>query len=158
MRLRVRKMGQNNLYPPILQILPQPSNIIQSIRLKDLKKSRDLTYLFISHNLSVIRYMSDRIAVMYMGEIVELAEVDKLFENPLHPYTKMLMDSIPIPDPSIRKSFSMIKGELPSLLNPPKGCRFSTRCDFRMKVCETKHPNLIEVKKGHFVRCLKINE
>lgn len=126
--------------------------------LKDLKKSRNLTYLFISHDLSVIRYMSDRIAVMYMGEIVELAKADELFENPFHPYTKMLMDSIPIPNPSIRKSFSMIKGELPSLLNPPKGCRFSTRCDFRVKECETKHPDLIEVKKGHFVRCLRINK
>jgi len=126
--------------------------------LKDLKKSRNLTYLFISHDLSVIKYMSDRIAVMYMGEIVELAEADELFEHPLHPYTKMLMDAIPVPDPSVRKPFSMIKGELPSLLNPPKGCRFSTRCDFKMPECEMTHPDPLEVRKGHFVRCLRLNK
>ncbi len=123
--------------------------------LKDLQKKYNLTYLFISHNLGVVKYMSNRIAVMYLGKIVELAPAKELFENPLHPYTKALFSSIPIPDPEIAKKRARMKivGEPPSPINPPPGCRFHPRCPYASDVCRTKEPPFVEVGRDHYVSC-----
>ncbi len=118
--------------------------------LKDLKRSLNMTYLFISHDLSVIRYMSDRIAVMYLGKIVEMASSEELFENPIHPYTKLLMRSIPNPDPE-RKN--LIGLEVPDMIVASKGCRYHPRCPFKMKKCEEDEPELVEVNDNHYVAC-----
>ncbi len=123
--------------------------------LKDLQRKYNLTYLFISHNLGVVKYMSNRIAVMYLGKIVELASARELFENPLHPYTKALFSSIPIPDPEIAKKRTRMKivGEPPSPINPPPGCRFHPRCPYASDVCRTKEPPFVEVGRDHYVSC-----
>ena len=123
--------------------------------LKDLQKKYNLTYLFISHNLGVVKYMSNRIAVMYLGKIVELAPAKELFENPLHPYTKALFSSIPIPDPEIAKKRARMKivGEPPSPINPPSGCRFHPRCPYVKDICRTKEPPFVEVGRDHYVSC-----
>ena len=118
-----------------------------------LQKELDLTYMFISHNLSVIEYMSDRIAVMYVGKIVETGTKDELFENPLHPYTRALFSAIPIPDPDLKHEKIILKGDVPSPLNPPSGCRFHPRCQYAEELCEREEPPLIEVNSGHKVAC-----
>ncbi len=118
--------------------------------LKELKKSFNMTYLFISHDLSVIRYMSDRIAVMYLGKIVEMATSDELFENPIHPYTKLLMKSIPNPDPDKK---NLIGLEVPDMIVANKGCRYHPRCPLKMKRCEEKEPELVRVNEEHLVAC-----
>jgi len=120
---------------------------------KDLQKKFDLTYLFITHDLSVIKYISDRVGVMYAGKIVELSPTKSLFQEQLHPYSIALLCCIPIPDPKIKKEFIVIKGEVPSLINPPPGCKFHPRCPKKMSICEKIEPELIEVKKEHFVAC-----
>jgi len=124
--------------------------------LKDLQKEFNLTYMFISHDLAVVKYMSDRIAVMYLGHIVEIADEDELFEKPLHPYTRMLLSAIPIPDPEIarrKKLKEEVIGEPPSPINPPPGCRFHTRCPYEMPICRYKKPSLMEYEKDHYVAC-----
>ncbi len=123
--------------------------------LKDLQKKYGLTYLFISHNLGVVRYMSNRIAVMYLGKIVEIAPAKTLFENPLHPYTKALLASIPVPDPEAARTKPKIQitGEPPSPINPPPGCRFAPRCPHAKDLCRQKEPRLKEVEQNHFVAC-----
>ncbi len=121
--------------------------------LKDLQKEFGLTLLFITHDLSVIKHISDRIAVMYAGKLVESASKNELFKNPLHPYTKALLSAIPIPDPKSKRKFIALKGEVPSLLNPPPGCRFHPRCPDCKKPCKIIDPHLKEVKKDHFVAC-----
>ncbi len=118
--------------------------------LKELKKSFNMTYLFISHDLSVIRYMSDRIAVMYLGKIVEMATSDELFENPLHPYTKLLMKSIPNPDPDKK---NLIGLEVPDMIVANKGCRYHPRCPLKMRKCEEEEPELVKVNDNHLVAC-----
>jgi len=118
-----------------------------------LQKELDLTYMFISHNLSVIEYMSDRIAVMYVGKIVETGTKVELFENPLHPYTRALFSAIPIPDPDIKHEKIILKGDVPSPLNPPSGCRFHPRCQYAEELCEREEPPSIEVNSGHKVAC-----
>jgi len=120
---------------------------------KDLQKKFNLTYLFITHDLSVIKYISDRVAVMYAGKIIELSPTKELFKNQLHPYSNALLCCIPIPDPKIKKEFIVIKGEVPSLINPPTGCKFHPRCPNKMPKCEEIEPELIEIKKEHFVAC-----
>jgi oligopeptide/dipeptide ABC transporter ATP-binding protein len=119
----------------------------------DLQKQLGLTYLFISHDLSVIRYISTRVAVMYLGKLVEIASTDQLFSKPLHPYTQLLMNAIPLPDPENRSTFSIVKGEVPSPINPPPACRFHPRCPEVMKVCRETAPELVELQDGHFVAC-----
>ena len=121
--------------------------------LKDLKRKFNLTCLFISHDLSVINYMCDRIMVMYLGKIVETAKSRDLFKDPLHPYTKALISSIPIPDPTVRRERIILPGTVPSPINPPSGCRFHPRCMHAFEKCKTMSPKLIEVKKDHFVAC-----
>ena len=118
-----------------------------------LQKELGLTYMFISHNLSVIEYMSDRIAVMYVGKIVETGTKVELFENPLHPYTRALFSAIPIPDPDLKHEKIILKGDVPSPLNPPSGCRFHPRCPDAEELCEREEPLSIEVNSGRKVAC-----
>lgn len=122
--------------------------------LKELQKGLNLSYLFISHNLSVIRHMSNRVAVMYLGRIVEMARTEDLFSSPRHPYTQVLLTSIPKPDPHHRKVFQPFSGEIPSLRNPPSGCSFHPRCNFsKEEWCRREIPDLKDLGKGHWVAC-----
>lgn len=121
--------------------------------LKNLQKEFNLTYLFITHDLSVVRYVSDRIAVMYFGKVVELAENKELYKNPLHPYTLALLSAVPIPDPGRKKHRLTITGEIPGPTNHPGGCTFHTRCPYRMVICDKEEPKLNDRGDGHFVAC-----
>lgn len=121
--------------------------------LKNLQEEFGLTLLFITHDLSVIKHISDRVAVMYTGQIVEMAPRNELFKNPLHPYTKTLLASIPIPNPEIKRKIEPLKGEVPSLIHLPTGCRFHPRCEICKKGCSVIEPQLIEITKNHFVAC-----
>ena len=113
--------------------------------LKDLQKERNLTYIFISHDLSVVEYLCDRVAVMYLGRIMELADKKQLYGNPLHPYTRALLSAIPVPDIHAKKDEIILQGEVPSPLNPPKGCLFSTRCAYATERCHKQAPKLVEL-------------
>ena len=121
--------------------------------LQDLKEKNNLTYLFITHDLSVVKYISDRIGVMYLGVMVELAESENIFENPLHPYTKALLQAIPRTDVDQGQELAVIEGDIPSAVRPPKGCRFHTRCEYAMDICANFEPELKDVGEGHFVAC-----
>ena len=121
--------------------------------LNDIQEEFGLTYLFIAHDLGVVRHISDRVAVMYLGRIVEIAEVEELFENPMHPYTKALLSSVPIPDPTYVKKEIILTGELPSPSNPPSGCTFHTRCVSCMNICKTEKPDVKTFQSGHQVAC-----
>ncbi|QFG00900.1 ATP-binding cassette domain-containing protein [Psychrobacillus glaciei] len=123
--------------------------------LQRLQKEKGLTYLFIAHDLSMVKYISDRIGVMYLGHMVELTTSKQLYENPLHPYTKALLSAIPIPDPDIEESRQriLLQGELPSPINPPSGCVFRTRCASAMSICTEEKPAWKEQVSGHFVAC-----
>lgn len=131
-----------------VSIQSQVINLLQKIQ-KDL----GLTYLFIAHDISVVRHISDRIGVMYLGNLVEEAFTDQLIESPLHPYTKALLTSVPIPNPKHKKERIILKGELPSPLNPPSGCVFHTRCPLAMDICKEKKPVMKEKDSGHKVAC-----
>ncbi len=123
--------------------------------MQELKEKHGLTYIFISHNLSVVHHLCDRIAVMYLGNIVEIAEKRLLFDHPLHPYTQALLDAIPIPDPERDTMNSELEGDVPSPLNPPSGCCFHTRCRFADQTCVQAKPRLAEAEDGHLVACHK---
>lgn len=121
--------------------------------MKDLQDEFQLTYLFIAHDLSVVKHISDRVAVMYLGRIVEIAEKGSLYETPLHPYTEALISAVPSTDVTIKKEKIFLKGELPSPANPPKGCAFHTRCPHAHERCKQERPAMTEQKAGHFVAC-----
>jgi len=122
--------------------------------LKDLQKDFNLTYLFIAHNMGVVEHISDRVAVMYLGKIVEIAQSRELFANPMHPYTQALMAAIPVAHPKLRRPRAVLSGDVPSPLNPPSGCRFHPRCPEMMsEICPVREPTLIEVQPDHWVSC-----
>ena len=123
--------------------------------LMKLQRERNLTMLFIAHDLSVVKYISDRIGVMYLGKLVELTESSRLYVTPKHPYTKALLSAVPIADPdtSARKEHIMLKGDVPSPVNPPAGCRFAGRCGNCMEICHKKEPQMTAVEPGHYVAC-----
>ncbi|HKI52948.1 MAG TPA: ABC transporter ATP-binding protein [Anaerolineales bacterium] len=121
--------------------------------LKDLQQEFGLTYLFIAHNLSVVEHVSDRVAVMYLGKMVEMTTREELFRNPLHPYTKALMSAIPVPNPRLKRQRTILKGDVPSPLNPPKGCRFHPRCPVAIEKCSLEEPIFKETIPEHWVAC-----
>ncbi len=121
--------------------------------MQDLQKEFNLTYIFIAHDLGVVRHISDRVAVMYLGKIVEITESENLYANPLHPYTQALLSAVPVPDPNYVKEQIIIEGDMPSPANPPSGCSFHTRCPFKMDVCTQITPVLAEEETGHSVAC-----
>lgn len=124
--------------------------------LKDLQRDLGLTYLFISHDLSVVRYICDQVAVMYLGKVVEIADTDIIFNEPLHTYTQALISAIPIPDPTIKRERIILLGSVPTPIDPPPGCRFHPRCPRAEPKCREVDPDLVEVKHGHFVSCHNI--
>jgi oligopeptide transport system ATP-binding protein len=145
---------------PSFVILDEPTSALDvSVQakilnlLKEIKSHHSLTYLFISHDLGVVKYMSTRIAVMYAGQLLEIAETSELFSNTLHPYTKALFSAVPVPDPSNKRKKIILKGRVPSLINPPSGCRFHPRCIQAMPVCMNELPELKQVSQSHFVAC-----
>ena len=121
--------------------------------LRDVQEQYNLTYLFISHDLAVVEMISDRIGVMYLGSLMEVAPNEDLYSNPLHPYTQALLSAVPIPDPSIEKKHVLIEGDLPSPTNIPSGCPFHTRCPHATEKCKTEVPQMKEHTPGHFVKC-----
>ncbi|MGM9969595.1 MAG: oligopeptide/dipeptide ABC transporter ATP-binding protein [Anaeroplasma sp.] len=126
--------------------------------LKELQNNLGLTYIFISHDLSVVKYITDNILVMYLGNMMELGDTDEIFDNPLHPYTKALFSAVPQPNPDAEKNRILLKGDIPSAANPPKGCKFHTRCEKCMSVCKLVSPEFIEHSPNHFVACHLYNE
>ncbi|MDD2283423.1 MAG: dipeptide ABC transporter ATP-binding protein [Eubacteriales bacterium] len=145
---------------PKLIILDEPVSALDvSIQsqivnlLEDLQQQFKLTYLFIAHDLSVVNHISDRVAVMYLGKIAEMADTEELFCDPQHPYTQALLSSVPIPDPAIQRKKIILKGNVPSPVNPPWGCRFHTRCPYKMDICTQKEPLLNDIGGSHFVAC-----
>ena len=124
-----------------------------------LRREKNLTYLFISHDLRAIRHVSDRVAVMYLGKIVELGEAKTVYANPLMPYTKALISAVPIPDPQVeaKRRRIVLEGDVPSPINPPRGCRFHTRCPYAIDACRDVEPQLVEIKPHHFAACIRIS-
>jgi oligopeptide transport system ATP-binding protein len=124
-----------------------------------LRREKNLTYLFISHDLRAVRHVSDRLAVMYLGKIVELGESRTIYANPLMPYTRALISAVPVPDPKIESTRQrmVLEGDVPSPINPPRGCRFHTRCPYAIEACREVEPQLVEIKPNHFAACIRIS-
>jgi len=125
--------------------------------LGNLQKTMGLSFLYISHDLSSVRQISQRVGVMYLGEIVELADTSDLFDNPMHPYTQALIEAVPIPDPKVKNVKARLRGEVPSPITPPEGCRFNPRCPHASAFCRGSKPTLTEVKRGHFLACSQLS-
>lgn len=121
--------------------------------LKDLQEARGISYLFISHDLSVVEYISDYVGVMYLGNLVETAPKEELFKHPCHPYTKALLSAVPVPNPDSKMNRVILKGDIPSPANPPSGCKFHTRCKYAMDICKTDQPALLDYGNEHFIAC-----
>jgi oligopeptide transport system ATP-binding protein len=121
--------------------------------LEDLQEKFKLTYLFIAHDLSVVKHISDRVAVMYLGKIVELTSTSELYDNTQHPYTEALLSAVPIPDPTLKKQRIVLEGDVPSPFKPPKGCHFHPRCKYAKPICSQEEPELIDINGGHYVAC-----
>lgn len=121
--------------------------------LEDLQEKFNLTYLFIAHDLSVVKHISDRVAVMYLGKIVELSSTSELYDNTQHPYTEALLSAVPIPDPTLKRQRIVLEGDVPSPFKPPVGCRFHPRCKYVKPICSQEEPELIDIGNGHFVAC-----
>lgn len=121
--------------------------------MNNLKRDMNLTYIFVAHDLSVVEYISDRVGVMYLGNFVEVADKKSLYENPLHPYTQALLSAVPVPDPTAKKDRVILEGNIPSALNPPKGCKFHTRCPKCMDICKECVPEKYQVHENHYVYC-----
>jgi oligopeptide/dipeptide ABC transporter ATP-binding protein len=150
---------------PEFVVLDEPTSSVDvSVRaqllnlFKDLQREFNLTYMFISHDLSIVECISDRVAIMYLGKINELAPTQKIFKNPLHPYSQALISSVPIPDPKRRKERAPLAGEVPSPVNPPAGCRFHPRCPLVMDICRKREPQMFEVEKDHYVACFALEK
>ncbi|HWC78135.1 MAG TPA: dipeptide ABC transporter ATP-binding protein [Blastocatellia bacterium] len=124
--------------------------------LQDLQEQLGLTYLFISHGLSVVEHISTRVGIMYLGKLVEVASSEKIFKNAQHPYTRALLSAIPIPDPEVKRERLPLKGDIPNAINPPSGCRFRTRCPIAELRCAESEPELVEVEQDHFVACMVV--
>lgn len=149
---------------PEFIVLDEPTSAVDvSVRaqllnlFEKLRKDFDLTYLFVSHDLSVVECISDRVAVMYLGKIVEYARTEELFKNTLHPYAQALIGSVPIPDPTKRRERAPLKGEVPSPINPPSGCRFHPRCPLAVDICRREEPLLVDVGNSHYVACYAVS-
>jgi oligopeptide transport system ATP-binding protein len=121
--------------------------------MQELQRKYKLTYLFISHDLSVVKHISDRVSVMYLGKVVEISEKNELYDKPLHPYTKALLSAIPIPDPVVKRERIILEGDVPTPINPPNGCRFNTRCQYAKPICSQEEPVLKDVGTEHFIAC-----
>jgi oligopeptide/dipeptide ABC transporter ATP-binding protein len=148
---------------PEFVILDEPTSAVDvSVRAQllnlftDLQKEFGLTYMFISHDLSIVECISQRVAIMYLGKIVEYSSTEEIFLNPLHPYSQALIASVPIPDPTRRKERAPLAGEVPSPVNPPLGCRFHPRCPLAMDICKKKEPELLDAGKEHYVACFAV--
>ena len=149
---------------PDFVILDEPTSAVDvSVRAQllnlftDLQKEYGLTYMFISHDLSIVECISHRVAIMYLGKIVEYSKTEEIFERPLHPYSQALIASVPVPDPTQRKERAPLTGEVPSPVDPPVGCRFHPRCPLAMSVCKQKEPQLIDAGNQHYVACFAVN-
>jgi len=145
---------------PAFVVLDEPTSSVDvSVRAQllnlflKLRKDLELTYLFISHDLSVVECISDTVAVMYVGKVVELSPTTEIYRKPLHPYSQALFSAIPIPDPAVKKERILLKGDVPSPVNPPVGCRFNPRCPQAIDICRKEEPELVEVENRHFVAC-----
>ena len=150
---------------PQFVILDEPTSAVDvSVRAQllglftDLSKEMKLTYMFISHDLSIVECISHRVAIMYLGQIVEFAATDQIFHDPLHPYAQALIASVPIPDPDKRKDRAPLTGEVPSPINPPQGCRFHPRCPIAMDICRKEPPEMLDVGEGHYVSCFAVHQ
>jgi oligopeptide/dipeptide ABC transporter ATP-binding protein len=145
---------------PEFVVLDEPTSSVDvSVRaqllnlFQDLQKDLGLTYMFVSHDLSVVECIAHRVAVMYLGKMVEMAQTEDLYKNPVHPYSRALFASIPIPDPTVKKREITLSGEVPSPVNPPSGCRFHPRCLNATEACTRSEPELIDIGGGHLVAC-----
>ncbi len=154
-------MARSLILQPAFIVADEPVSMIDvSLRtaiidlMLSLRKDLGLTYLFITHDLAIAKYISDRIGIMYLGKIVELGDKQAIFSNPLHPYTQALLAAIPVPDPDRKRKASELIGDVPSAINIPTGCRFRTRCRYAKEACEKEEPQLFEVSPGHYVSCL----
>lgn len=126
--------------------------------MKRLQEDLNLTYIFIAHDLGVVRHISDRVGVMYLGKMVELSNSEELYANPLHPYTQALLSAVPVPDPGFERDQILLKGDIPSPADPPTGCTFHTRCPQAIELCKQQVPQFLEVKSGHYVACHLVND